>query len=94
MDWPFSEGIEGRAFTTKRIASGQTGVLAVYHDLDGDWQFIDEGPTERDDIEFVHLGHFVGQHPDVAEVASLKRGWRAVRDSGSGTWTVEATVKS
>jgi len=91
-DWPFTEAIDGRAYTTKRIASGQTIVLAVYHDREGDWQFIDEGPTEREDIEFVHLGHFIRQHPEVAELASLKVGWKAVRASGSHPWTMREYI--
>jgi hypothetical protein len=89
MEWPFNEPIDGRAFTTNRITAGQTEVLAVYHDSDGDWQFIDGGPTEREDIEFVHLGHFVKQHPYVVELADMKRGWRAVRQAPSRPWIRE-----
>jgi hypothetical protein len=85
--WPFAEGLETRVVTTKRISNDHAPVLHVYHEPNGDWQFIDDGPTERADIAFVHLAHVVGAHPTVAELADLPTGWAAHRPSPKDPWT-------
>jgi hypothetical protein len=83
--WPFPEPARSSAWTTKRIVAGGP-VLAIHHEDDGQWQFVDEGPFEEEDAAFVHLGHFVEHHPWVVEFADLPIGWMAYREDPTSPW--------
>jgi hypothetical protein len=84
--WRFPVGRNGRAITTKRIVYEGEPILGVVHETDGDWQFVDNGPLELDDVLLVHLGHIVDHHPEVLEVADLGPGWQAWRDDAKSPW--------
>lgn len=85
--WPFSDDVDARVFTTRRVVEEQAPILWVYHDADGDWQFIDDGPTEQEDIALVHLGHLVGADTSLAELADLPLGWMASRPATGDPWS-------
>ncbi len=87
-DWPFGEARDQIAFTTKRIVAGGP-VLAIHHEPDGVWQFVDDGPFEVADAATAHLGHFVDNHPWVAEFADLPEGWMAWRSKVGAEWQRE-----
>ncbi|TME47904.1 MAG: hypothetical protein E6I56_02835 [Chloroflexi bacterium] len=84
--WPFPVGPDARAATTKRIVHEGHPILAVVHDIDGDWEFIDNGPLELDDLMLVHLAHIVEHYPEVIEFADLPPGWEARRVDATSDW--------
>ena len=84
--WPFPIGPDGRAVTTRRIVYDGDPILAVVHDVDGDWEFIDNGPLELDDLMLVHLGHIVEHHSEVMQFADLPPGWEARRSDARSEW--------
>jgi hypothetical protein len=88
--WPYPDPHDTPVFATRRITDDGGPVLAVHHDLDGSWQFVDNGPKETEDIALVHLGHIVGADPTVVELADLPIGWMAFRASPMEAWTRRA----
>jgi hypothetical protein len=84
--WPFPDGCPDQGvFTTLRVMDGRAEIVAVVHDEDGDWQFLDGAPIGLDDIASVQLKHVVDAHPGVAALADLRRGEQAFRQ-GDGSW--------
>lgn len=84
--WPFDDPPDTSVVTTRRIAEDAGPVLGVFHQSTGSWQFVDGGPTTRDDIAFVHLAHVVGAHKGTVELADLPVGWEAWRSDTSSPW--------
>jgi hypothetical protein len=66
-------------------------ILWVHHAHDGDWAFGSAGGFEVDTTSLVHLSHVVDQHPEIAVLADLPRGWRAERTSADEAWFREET---
>lgn len=85
--WSFPLRPDDMVYTTNRIVDGIATISDVYHDLDGDWQFVDDaGPLEVDDIAKVHVIHILEDHPEVAALHDLPCGWRAWREKPGGEW--------
>lgn len=85
-EWPFAEPINTAAFSTRQVVSAHAPVLVVYHDHDGDWQFLHADDFEEDDCVLVCLGCALQLTPEVAELATLRPGWRAARGSPGEPW--------
>lgn len=84
-NWPFEDAPNTTVFTTKRIAAGETEVTGVSHDEDGDWQFLDGGPTEDEDAIIACLQCMYERAPHIGEVANLPLNQMAWLDE-DGTW--------
>jgi hypothetical protein len=85
--WPFDDPEDMLAITTKRITDDGPSILFVFHDADGAWQFIDDGPTTPEDVARVHLVHIVGADPTIATLVDLPRGWMAQRATRDQPWS-------
>lgn len=81
--WPAPEL---RCFTTNRIVAGQSDVIAVYRERDGDWQFLDGGSVERDDIAVVHAADLVDRDQTLLDVKDLEAGMGAERGARGEPW--------
>ncbi len=64
-------------------------ILWVVHDNDGDWSFGSVGDFEFNTTSLVCLSHVVDQHPEIAALADLPRGWLAERPSAGEAWVRE-----
>src|SRR5262245_56176436 len=85
-DWPFPDDVPNQGvFTTKRVLSGDAAIVAIVHDRDGDWQFLDDDVRTTEGAALVSLRYIVDTHPFVIEFADLARGEEAWQDS-SGQW--------
>src|SRR5262245_15942644 len=83
--WPFPDGCPDQGvFTTLRIMAGAE-IVGVVHDAYGEWQFLDGEPVGLDEAAMVQLKHVVEAHPEVCELADLRRGEQAWRQD-NGTW--------
>lgn len=64
-------------------------MLEVYHDHDGDWQFMCGRTTASADAKLICLGCIVEQDATLLQLANLPVGWMAYRESPELTWTRE-----
>lgn len=85
-NWPFAEPVNTAAYSTKQVLSRTSPVLVVYHDHEGDWQFLHSEDPEEDDCVLVCLGCAFQLAPAVAELASLPSGWVSVRTTEQDPW--------
>lgn len=90
VSWPFQEAVNTAVFTTRQILEGWQPVVEVYHDHDGDWQFLCGTTPERADIRLVCMGCLFERDPTLAALADLPTGWCATRASLQGEWRREA----
>src|SRR5262249_27846256 len=87
--WPFHEGRNRAAFTTKPVLRDGHPILLVTHDQDGDWQFLCGTTNRPRDGQLVSLGCIFERDHTLAEVADLPEGWRAYRRAKGATWQRE-----
>lgn len=73
-------------YSTRDVMNGESPILLVVHDREGDWQFLSGGPFESDNGVLIHLSHIVEDHPEIHELRDLPRGWAAERDSVEQPW--------
>ena len=83
----FSDALNTAVFTTKFVILDKSPILNIFHDDDGDWQFI--GPevgVKNEDIKLVALFEIINIDNTVLEVADLPYDWEAHRDSIGSVW--------
>jgi hypothetical protein len=79
------------AIACKRVWNEDAAVLNVYHELDGEWQFVCGG-DEHDSPDAavrIHAVHAFDRFSDIAEVRGLQSGERASRSAAGEPWHVE-----
>lgn len=84
-EWPFNEGKNRLAFTTKPVVEGTQPISLVVHTDDG-WQFLCGTTNKSKDGKLVSLDSILAIDPTVAVVADLPRDWKASRDSVNSDW--------
>lgn len=84
--WPFDDPVDTLTYCTEAVAQRRLPALAVTHDRDGDWQFLDGTSDEPGRPVLVCLGCVFEQDPSLAAIADLPHGWRAWRDEAGGAW--------
>jgi hypothetical protein len=87
--WPFHEGRNRAAFTTRPVLRQGHPILIVTHDEDGDWQFLCGTTNRQKDCQIVSLGSMFDRDPTIAAVANLEPGWRAFRERPDAEWRRE-----
>jgi hypothetical protein len=68
---------------------GQKPVREVYHDHDGDWQFLCGTTLDTNDLKLVCLGCMVETDPTIGELAEMPPGWCATRLAPGTEWIQE-----
>ncbi len=74
-------------FTTNYVMVGNSPIVYVVHDDDGDWQFL--GPEENvqdQDVMIVSLQQVIQRDPSVLDLADLPRGTAATRVDRAAPW--------
>ena len=87
--WTFREAVDTGTFTTRQVLEDGYPILEVYHDEDGDWQFLCGTTTEVDDLKLVCLGCMVERDARLLQLADLPSGWCAVRGGADEPWIRE-----
>lgn len=87
--WPFEDAVNTAAFATRHVVEGSRPILEVYHDEDGDWQFVCGTTAAAEDGRLVCLGCMLEHEPALAQLADLPRGWMARRDHSQAPWRRE-----
>ena len=90
-EWPFEEDPHTTTYVSRNVIENGALILHVYHERDGDWQFI--GPAEADpSLEKCQIACFhcmVERDPSLKLLAGLPVGMRAVRNNSSDQWKWE-----
>jgi hypothetical protein len=86
-------------FTSARVREG-AAVLTVFHERDGDWQFLSNHEESGSEALFVHVGHLTDHDSTLREIADLPLGWKAWRAGLGAEWerhrslTTKSTCRS
>jgi hypothetical protein len=75
-------------FVMRNLFAGET-VTTVYHEMDGDWQYITGFDPQPDPAEaqLVHQSHVYRVDPTLRELHSMPLGTWATRDAIGDRWT-------
>jgi hypothetical protein len=87
--WPFNLPVETGVFTTRQVMEGREPIREVYHDPDGDWQFLCGTTLDTVDLKLVCLGCMLEMDPTVGELADMPPRWCASRQSTDAEWIQE-----
>jgi hypothetical protein len=85
-DWPFDTPVNTACFTTRYVVEGVRPVLEVYHDHDGEWQFMCGITNIAADGKLICLGCMVDRDPTLRQLSDLPAGWFAYRESPDQSW--------
>jgi len=90
LSWPF-EGLstDTGVFTTRQVLEGLEPVREVYHDHNGDWQFLCGTTLNTEDLKLVCLGCMVETDPTIGELSDMPPGWCGTRQIRGGEWVQE-----
>ncbi len=88
--WQFDAPINAASFTTKYVLDGSLPILEVYHDHDGEWQFMCGTTNASADAKLVCLGCMIDRDPTLVQLADLPEGWLAHRVSPTQPWARES----
>jgi len=87
--WPFNLPVETGVFTTRQVMEGVEPIREVYHDPDGDWQFLCGTTLDAADLKLVCLGCMVERDLTIGELAEMPPNWCATRQAPSAEWIQE-----
>ena len=86
-DWKFHDEPNTACFTSTFVLNGSP-ILRVYHDYEGDWQFLgaSDQPSTTSVCKMVCLKDMVQHDASLNELHNLAYGWRAERIDLSSDW--------
>jgi hypothetical protein len=64
-------------------------ITSVFHEMDGDWQFLTGPAVSPDQAQLVHLSHVMSLDPTLDELRDLPMGYRAHRDAADQPWQID-----
>lgn len=76
----------GIAYTTNDVIANREQIHFVFHDSDGDWQFLPNRSVSNSDICLVTIGEILELDPSLGGVLSLPRNFKAERLE-QGEWS-------
>jgi hypothetical protein len=91
--WPFQDAVNTASFTTRQVLDGLP-IVEVYHDHDGDWQFLCGTSLDTADLKLVCLGCMLERDATLAQLAAMPLGWCAVRDTQKDEWVLQEYKES
>ena len=86
--WPFADPDNTLAYTSPQILDGAP-VLVVFHDHDGEWQFLHGEVTDQDECKIICMGCAYSHDKSIGVLSDLQPGWMAYRDSADMPWQSE-----
>lgn len=84
-DFKFMEDKNLAVFTTRQWLEEGAPIIEVYHDEEGDWQFITED-WEEEDIRTVALEEIVKRDASINDLFNLDYGESAYREDHTSSW--------
>src|SRR5919202_5590204 len=72
MDWPFERlQPDTMVMASPEVVTGKLPIVAVTHDDEGGWDFLDERGYADDSVGWVHFGQLYRDQPWLARFADL-----------------------
>lgn len=94
-EWPFDDPENCRTIVSRTIFENDASIVAVVHDEEGDWLFLDGGDnSDSARLIVVALGQVAKKDPTILKLADLPHGWEAERDTSDGAWRRFKTEES
>jgi hypothetical protein len=85
--WPFDQGRNVAAVTTRQVLSDRLPVLRVTHYADDhSWAFVCGTTDDGVDGRVIAMGEALKMDPTLSEIADLPPGWSAWREQPGGVW--------
>ena len=91
--WPFHEGRNRVAFTSRQVIEDGRPILRVVHDQDGDWQFLCGQENLDQDGRLIRLSTALRLDATLNELADLPDGWQATRESTAAAWARKSPLR-
>jgi hypothetical protein len=88
-NWVFNKPRNPGVFTTRRVMEEGLPILDVFHNENGDWQFLCGTTTDVEQACLVCLNDIVQLDSTVNGIADLPRGWQAWRSKPGEEWRRE-----
>ena len=88
-EWPFACPVNTPVFSSQRVVKEGHAILAVFHEDDGDWQFLHGEIDDDDEIAVICMGCAYEKDRSLEEIADLPLGWAATRASVGSPWQRE-----
>ena len=87
LEWMFEDDKLTMIITTKDILEQKKPILSVWRDEeDGMWQFLSSSDVDEDEAKIISLEEIVNLDNSLNEIADLKLGWVAWRQSQNEKW--------
>ena len=74
---------------TSTIVKEGSPVLLVFHDHDGDWQFLTSTESREEEIIIADVGHLQDSDDTLHQVGDLPTRWKAWRERPTEPWQRE-----
>src|SRR5258705_11017737 len=85
--WPFDQGPNVAALTTRQVLDLNYPIRQVVHYGDDDsWAFLCGTTEEKDDYRLVHMEEVLRLDDSLRSIADLPPGWSAWREHADGSW--------
>ena len=92
-DWPFDQGENVAAITTRQVVEDGLPVLTVIHYADDhSWAFLCGTTDESDDGRVIGMATVVRLDPTLATIAHLEPGSIATRTAVGADWTISESA--
>ena len=78
-------------FVMRDVFDGRP-VLTVYHESDGDWQYLTDGEPARENAQLVHQSHVHELDPSLKQLAHMPPGSWAARHGPGAPWAFGETT--
>ena len=86
-DWPFDQGPDVAALTTRQVLQDKLPVLRVIHYSDDDsWAFVCGTTNQTEDLRVIAMAEALAADATLRGIADLPSGWSALRDGVGGVW--------
>lgn len=85
-EWPFEYPMNTASVGTAKVVRDRFPILAVSHDDDGEWQFLDATTVRPEEPMIVCLGCMFGRDRSLLELVDLPPGWQAQRRNPTEPW--------
>ena len=87
--WPFDLPENTLAYTSSRVLEEAAPIVLVFHDHDGEWQFLHGEAGDSDECKIICMGCAYELDPSIGILADLPAGTMAYRDSTEDSWQSE-----
>ncbi|MCW1884799.1 hypothetical protein OKA04_08675 [Luteolibacter flavescens] len=86
-EWPFDQGENVSAITTRQVIDEKLPVLmAIHYSDDHSWAFLCNTTGDHADGRVISMGSALTLDTTLESIADLPPGWIAERDSVGGEW--------